>query len=270
MCQAFSCVITREGSVYWKAGVDSHEDIIDLFKAKDKLLTDNKLPADFVRVEIVPENNNYLKPEGKWIFKLDDEKPEWWGKEYKKLCWNALPIWKKRIYGSFNYQEAKNPINPFKIDPPEITEEIIGLLKMLASVGDSVWASVWDSVGASVRPSVWDSVGASVRPSVWASVGDSVRASVWDSVRASVWDSVGASVWDTVWAYIGSFFPKIKKWKYIDCKKEPFKSIKGYPFQSCVDLWKMGLVPSFDGKIWRLHSKNGIEWEDKEGIIKRL
>jgi hypothetical protein len=27
----------------------------------------------------------------------------------------------------------------------------------------------------------------------------------------------------------------------------------GYPFRSVVSLWKLGLVPSFDGKIWRLH-----------------
>ena len=239
MCQAFSCIVTKEGSVYWKAGVDSHENIIDLFKKKDKLLTDNKLPADFVRIEIIPENNDYLNPDGKWIFKLDDKKPEWWNKEYEKLCWNALPIWKKRVYSSFNYIEAKNPIHPFKIESeitPEKLKEAIELLKIWALVRALVGASVWDSVR------------------------DSVRALVRDSVRDSVWASVGA--------YIGSFFPKIKKWKYIDYKKEPFNSIKGYPFQSAVGLWKMGLVPSYDGKMWRLHSKNGIEWEDKEGNIK--
>jgi hypothetical protein len=40
-----------------------------------------------------------------------------------------------------------------------------------------------------------------------------------------------------------------KDWKYtdkIDCK--------GYPFESSVKLWKLGLMPSFDGKIWRLHT----------------
>ena len=77
---------------------------------------------------------------------------------------------------------------------------------------------------------------------------DSVR----DSVGASVWDSVGASVW----AYIGSLFPNVKKWKYI-------QHVEGqYPFQSAVNLWKMGLVPSFNGKIWRLHggTKAEILW----------
>ena len=269
MCQAFSCVITKEGSVYWKAGVDSHEDIIDLFKKKDKLLTDNKLPADFCRVEIIPENYDYLNKDGKWIFRLDD-KPDWWNIQYEKLCWNALSIWKKRIYSSFNYLEAKNPVHPFNIEPPKITEEILELLKIWDSVGDSVgdsvWTSVWDSVWDSVRDSVWDSV--------WDSVRDSVGDSIWDSVRDSIEDknliedSVGASIEDSARAYIGSMFPKIKKWKYVDYKKEPFKSIKGYPFQSAVDLWKMGLVSSFDGTTWRLHSKNGIEWEDKNHEIR--
>jgi hypothetical protein len=75
-----------------------------------------------------------------------------------------------------------------------------------ASVGASVWDSVWDSVGASVWASVWDSVGASVWASVRASVGDSVRASVrdsvCDSVRASVRDSVRDSVGDSVGASV--------------------------------------------------------------------
>ena len=40
-----------------------------------------------------------------------------------------------------------------------------------------------------------------------------------------------------------------KEWKYTDKIK-----CKGYPFISAVKLWKQGLVPSFDGDIWRLHS----------------
>ncbi len=81
-----------------------------------------------------------------------------------------------------------------------------------------IWAFVQDSVGASVR----DSVGASM----WASVRDSVGASMWDSVGASVW------------AYISTF---------IDTK---------YKFDSSSSnkLWESGIVPSFDGTIWRLHS----------------
>ena len=110
------------------------------------------------------------------------------------------------------------PVNPLLILASEITEEDKKRLKVWASVGASVWASVCDSV--------WASVGASV--------GDSVWASVWNSVRASV----GAS--------ISSLFPNIKQWKYIQHKE----GIN--PFQSGIDLWKKGLIPSFDGKTWRL------------------
>jgi len=159
----------------------------------------------------------------------------------------------------WRYKEACNPLNPLTINPPEITEEHIKLLKVWASVWDSVRASVWDSVGDSVGASVWDSVGTSVWDSVWASVWDSVRASVWDSVGASVWDSVGASVrasvWDSVGAYIGYIFqPVVPGWET-------------YPYQCAVDLWKQGLIPSYDGKTWRLHGGQDakILWEQEEG-----
>jgi hypothetical protein len=91
------------------------------------------------------------------------------------------------------------------------------------------------------------------------SVLESMRASVWNSVWASALDSVWGSARDIVGVYVGSLFPGIKKWKYID-------HVPGvYPFQPAVDLWRSGLVPSFDGKTWRLHSgkKAEIVWEDK-------
>ena len=60
----------------------------------------------------------------------------------------------------------------------------------------------------------------------------------WASVRASVGASVGA--------YISSFF-HCSIWKHIKHKKGE------NPFQPGIDLWMQGLVPSFDGKVWRLH-----------------
>jgi hypothetical protein len=116
-----------------------------------------------------------------------------------------------------------------------------------ASVWDSVWASVWDSVGASVWASVWDSVGASV----WDSVRASVRASVWDSVRASV----RASVWASVWAYVGSLFPGIATWKYVNHEEGV------YPFESGARLWKRGFVPVKIGGNWHLYG-----WRDGKAV----
>ena len=68
----------------------------------------------------------------------------------------------------------------------------------------------------------------------WDSVRDSIRDSVWDSVRDSVLDSV----WDSVYAYMSSFF---------DIKYK-------CDFSSAIQLWESGLIPSFDGKTWRLRS----------------
>lgn len=118
-------------------------------------------------------------------------------------------------------------VHPLKIKRGAVTEKEVAILKKWASVVDSVVASVWASVGASVVDSVVDSV--------WDSVWDSVRV----SVRASVWASVGA--------YISSFFV-LDKWKCFDHK--PGEN----PFQSGIDLWESGLVPSFDGTTWRLHA----------------
>jgi len=111
-----------------------------------------------------------------------------------------------------------------------------------------------------------------VRASVWDSVRDSVRASVRDSVRASVrdsvWDSVRVSVWDSVWGYEGSLYKlKRNEWKYTEKIKT-----KGYPYQCLVKLWKQGLVPSFDGTTWRLHSgKNAkVIFEISQEELRRI
>ena len=115
-------------------------------------------------------------------------------------------------------------VNPFEL--PKV-KRVTQKQKQLLIEWIPVWDSVWSSVGSSVRDSVWSSV--------WSSVGDSV----WDSV----WDSVGDSVWDSVGAYISSFF---------DIEY-------GYDFTPAIKLWEAGLVPSFDGTTWRLHSGEGAD-----------
>jgi hypothetical protein len=254
ICKAFSCIIDRKGKVYWEFAKDSHDEIGLKLKDYDKEI-DDKNKMLFAKVEISPKNGDYLNPD-EWILKVDERiKPTWFTKRYEESCFKGFRKWKKEVYSKINLKEARRPIHPFKIRPHKIDDSVINLLKEWASV----WASVKDSVGASVRDSVEDSVGASVRDSVGDSVKDSVGASVWasvwasveDSVGASVRDSVGASVRDSVWAYIGSFFRlKRSQWEYTEKIKT-----KGYPFESCVKLWEMGLVPSFDGRIWRLHGK---------------
>jgi len=160
----------------------------------------------------------------------------------------------------YKLSEALYPVNPLLLPKAIVNDEDLELLKQWCSV----WNSVWDSVGNSVRYSFESSVWYSVGNSVGNSIGDSVWDSVWDSVRNGVRNSfgysVGNSVWDSVVAYIGSLFPGINKWKYKNHKQGQ------YPFQSAVNLWYRGLVPSFDGKIWRLHSgeKAEVVWQEPE------
>ena len=218
MCKAFSCVIKRSGKVYWKLGIDSHEDIISKFK----LDRENK-KRNQCAIEISPKNNNYIEP-NEWVFKFDDDCPDWWKLSHEKACWSAHKEWNKQLRKKLYINRLKNLIHPFN-DIPMVkkpTKQHIKLLKQ------------WDSVVYSVRDSVGDSVWSSVGYSVWSSVGDSVRDSVWSSV----------------WSFVGyNFKISRNKWKYTKNIKT-----KDYPFMPVVKLWKQGLVPSFDGEYWRLHS----------------
>ena len=180
------------------------------------------------------------------------------GRDPKKSRYKAVNVIREitdldTLFG-FRYSEAVNPINPLLLSTPPVDDEIVRLVKEWSSVVDSVIDSVWDSVGDSVIDSVWSSVGASVGESVWSSVWSSVG----DSVVDSVVDSVGDSVIDSVWAYIGSMFPGISKWKDIEHEQGV------YPFESGNRLWRMGFVPSYDGKKWRLHAGMDakIVWEE--------
>ena len=65
----------------------------------------------------------------------------------------------------------------------------------------------------------------------------------WVPVR----NSVGNSVWESVWAYIGSLFPAIQKWEYMEHEKGV------YPFQPALDLWKRGFIPVQIEDEWRLY-----------------
>ena len=139
----------------------------------------------------------------------------------------------------YRLSEVLFPVNPMLLPITTPTAADLILLKQWASVRDGAWASVRASVG----DSLWNSMGSRVWASVWGSV--------WDSARDSVGDSTGA--------YIGSLFPTITKWEYVN------HTPGVYPFQSAVDLWRRGLVPSYSGGVWRLHSgaQAEIVWEEK-------
>ena len=204
MCKAFSCIATRK-KVYWKIGLDSHEDIKDKFKLNDN--SDKLVPIEIIPVEGYMNMKNPKKYPKAWKFTFDDNCPDWWKQSHEKRCWKALELWYKEINKIIDWKYIKSIKNPLETKPKKMTIKHIKSLKRWKEANDSVWASVRDSV----------------------------RASVW----ASVWDSVGA---------YASYGFSINKWKHITHKKGE------YPYKCLVDLWKDGLVPSFDGKTWRIHA----------------
>jgi hypothetical protein len=199
-----------------KEGADSHSHICAYFR-----LNEDKC-------------NKYEYNPLTMVFKVDMQNAEKDDRRRAKRWVESLD-W-KMIVDPLIVKPIANPFDLPKVDKP--TDEQVSWLKDWSSVWASVRASVWASVGSSV----WDSVGGLVRDSVWDSVSASVWDSVWDSVSASawalVWDSVRDSVWALVYAYVSSFF-------VIEYK---------YDFSPAIKLWEAGLVPSFDGTTWRLHS----------------
>lgn len=150
---------------------------------------------------------------------------------------------------------VKSIINPFLVKriSKTPTEQELEWLKQ--------WTSMRQSVGASVRKLVRQSVGESVGTSVGESVRKLVGQSVWKLVGQSVWQSVGQSVWESVRTSVGeSVGASVRAYS------SSFFDIQFlHDFTPCVKLFESGLVPSFDGNIWRLHSgpKAGIIFEGK-------
>ncbi len=93
MCRAFSCIVTRDRRVLWKAGIDSHTDLLELNGMKDDKADD----PDFARVEVTPDDG-YLRPEGNWTVRIDGPTPRWWklslgdlaDRERKKPAWKVV------------------------------------------------------------------------------------------------------------------------------------------------------------------------------------
>ena len=59
MCNAFSCIVHKNGKVYWKAGIDSHDKLMEEFNLSR---FDNTYSVDdmvLAKVEITPPSEDY-------------------------------------------------------------------------------------------------------------------------------------------------------------------------------------------------------------------
>ena len=238
MCKFFSLVSNGKGKIYY---------------ADAKL----RKSSHWAKTETSPDSHTSIAD----YFGFKGEKEDLLNKyEYNPLTQKLVKDQLNAEDDSKSVEEQCRKLDFKKIVPELIIKPIIHPFKLpkveKPTKKDLENLKKWVSARALARTSVRDAVRDSIWTSVGASVGDSVGASVRDSVWAPVRDSVWAPVRNSVWAYVGSFF-QLKKWKIGS------KTFKDYPFQCCVDLWEKGLVPSYDGKVWRLHSgeKAEVVWE---------
>ncbi|RLC36639.1 hypothetical protein DRH29_04195 [candidate division Kazan bacterium] len=161
----------------------------------------------------------------------------------------------------WKYSEVINPINPLEIAPPiKIHKKHLGLLKEWIEICSALWrdagARVGDYIRYKMNGMVKGVVARKVEERIWKWMIENIRNNYSKRDRHILWSY--KSMNNNIWAYIGSLFFNVK-WGYFE--KHPDK----YPFQSLVKLWKMGLIPSFDGEIWRLHggSQGKVLWEGK-------
>jgi len=147
----------------------------------------------------------------------------------------------KRIIPELNIKKIKNPLVGKPKTPTK--NDISNLMKWIEIsnkyiVYDSVCNSVWKSVCNSFMDIVCNSVCNRAGDNVWKIVRNSVRNNVGDNVWNSVCNNVWNSVGNTVYNYIASL---------INIEYD-------FDIKPGNKLWNKGFVPSFDGKIWRLHS----------------
>lgn len=152
----------------------------------------------------------------------------------------------KKIVESLIIKNIKNPL----IDLPNnkyLNNDIIMLLKN--------WESVQHTVRRYMDHYLTKQVGSSVKDSVYDYLRCFLFFPVYDIISAKIGngDYIWDSILNSVIAYKGSFFDV----KY------------NIGVESLIKLWDMGYVPSFDDKIWRLHSgQNGdIVFEIKQSDL---
>ena len=160
-----------------------------------------------------------------------------------------------------------NPLKDKSFDD-EITPEILDLLKEWKNVYRTVLCDNTGKYNSDIITEIIkDSVGSEVyylcRTSVYRTSRYMVSNQVWDTLQiitkltdntyaGDYFDDLTEANAD---AFLSSFF-SLERWG--DIKSEPYEN----PFSSCIKLWELGLVPSFDGRRWRLNSYKGIVYEE--------
>ena len=176
MCKFFSAVITKN-NIFWDNYLDSHEDIIDKFKIKDKIGEN----INIVRIEFFPKNDNVFSDIENWIFRIDqDNVPKWFNKEksYKEI---------KRIMVLYK----ENYIFENKKDI-EIRNKRIWLKNSSAKLYNNASAELTDNASAKL----YDNASAKLYNNALAKLYNNASAKLYNNASAELTDNASAELYD--------------------------------------------------------------------------
>lgn len=162
----------------------------------------------------------------------------------------------------YKLEESCFPIHPFldvKRKEAKPTKEEISLLNEWIDFLFSIRDYRHECVQSSIRETAIDFFDGYY---IWRNVNDNVWMFVGHSVHKTAGELFGSCSYDhmniLIRAYIATLFPNITKWKYKEVGGS--YSIKNInrAFYCVGELWRSGLVPSWDGEGWvLLAGKNG-------------
>jgi len=175
MCDFFSCILGKDGRVYWDPMLDAHEDIIEKHGLKEA--DDTKR---WVRIEATPQDYDLFNHDpGNWLVKVDQlSMPEWYERQTKHY---------EGIIRSLLVDEVFKKIFAInKIDEPIVIKE--GRLFAKNSKIEARGSSTVEARGSSTVEA-WDSSTVEARGSSTVEAWDSSTVEARGSSTVKAWDS---------------------------------------------------------------------------------
>jgi hypothetical protein len=247
--QSFTLIVDENGDTYWQAGMDSAEKLRQKFSLVDD--------GTNIAVSVLPDNDEkypYLYPDLPWNTVIDGDKPAWYGTAQEYAVETAFEEWKAFAY-DFDLAELMRYFDNISLDPVTPTDEDIDLLKQWAiyksdSAGadnkgaDSTEPWAGDSIYNDAAQWLNDTFGEVYGQCPGPTVCHGIETALGIELDPATEDELGSSVGEK--EFVGSYFTNTTTWSASGSSE--------YPYWACADLWKRGLIPSFDGAKWRLSS----------------
>lgn len=142
--EAFVCAVSENGTIYWKAGLDTFDEVFAGFG-----LTDD---GTYIKASVVADNDEtyqYLYPEKDWKGLVFGETLP--GNAVLAKISDAFEQWKSEVYSQFDYiglreLSAQDWIDAAPAEGYEVTDKDIEALRLFVAVEDGLISYARDSV----------------------------------------------------------------------------------------------------------------------------